>query len=142
MRLVTPFEWPSSSFFSPVHTLAPEGKALIFFMIAEHQRTTLETAAREAGGAVTSSAPYNGLRTIPLLSDYTWNHTTLWALKTDPAYTYLQTGFNPAPFRGQFLQLKQRFGDQILSHIKFFKNSTHHVFPSPIPIPRHLFTHH
>src|SRR5277367_3630606 len=26
-RLVTPFEWPIPSFFSPVHTLAPEGKA-------------------------------------------------------------------------------------------------------------------
>ena len=60
-RLVTTFEWPIPSFFSPVSTLAPEGKALIFFLIAEDQRTSLETAAREAGGAVTFSAPYNGL---------------------------------------------------------------------------------
>ncbi len=62
-RLVTTFEWPIPSFFSPVRTLAPEGKALIFFMIAEEQRATLETAAREAGGVVTFSAPYAGLRT-------------------------------------------------------------------------------
>src|ERR1700674_4536638 len=47
-RLVTPFEWPIPSFFSPVNTLAPKGKALIFFMIAEDQRSRLETAAREA----------------------------------------------------------------------------------------------
>src|SRR5580692_9996773 len=68
-RLVTTFEWPIPSFFSPVRTLAPEGKALIFFLIAEEQRATLEKAAREAGGVVTFSARYTGLRTVPLLSD-------------------------------------------------------------------------
>jgi hypothetical protein len=36
----------------------------------------------------------SGLRTLPLLSDYTWNHTTLWAMKPT-AYTYLQCGFDP-----------------------------------------------
>ena len=36
-RLVTPFEWPIPSFFTPVKPYAPEGKALIFFLIAEAQ---------------------------------------------------------------------------------------------------------
>ena len=135
-RLITPFEWPIPSFFSPVHTLAPEGKALIFFMIAEHQRTSLETAAREAGGVVTFSAPYNGLRTVPLLSDYTWNHTTLWAMKSDPAYTYLQCGFDAVNARSQFARLKQRFGDEFLLHLEFIKNAQGVVFPGSIPVVR------
>src|SRR3984885_12517236 len=70
-RLVTTFEWPIPSFFTPVNTVASEGKALIFLMISEDQRTSLETAALAAGGTVTFSAPYAGLRTVPLLSDYT-----------------------------------------------------------------------
>ena len=47
---------------------------------------------RRAGEAERSrySGKYLGVRTRPLLSDYTWNHTTLWAMNTDPAYTYLQ----------------------------------------------------
>ena len=135
-RLVTPFEWPIPSFFSPVQNVAPEGKALIFFLIAEDQRAALEAAAREAGGEVTFSAPYNGLRTLPLLSDYTWNHTTLWAMKSDPAYTYLQCGFDAVNARSQFAKLKQRFGDEFLLHIEFIKNAQGVVFPGAIPVVR------
>ncbi len=39
-RLVTVFEWPIPSFFSPVKQLVREGKALIFFMIAATRRWT------------------------------------------------------------------------------------------------------
>jgi hypothetical protein len=135
-RLVTTFEWPIPSFFTPVHTLAPEGKALIFFMIAEDQRPRFEQAAREAGGVVTFSAPYAGLRTVPLLSDYTWNHTTLWAMKFDPEYTYLQCGFDAVSARSQFARLKQRFGDEFLFHIEFMKNAQGVVVPGSIPVVR------
>ncbi len=136
-RLVTTFEWPIPSFFSPVHTVAREGKALIFFLISEAQRPSLETAARAAGGDVTFSAPYAGLRTVPLLSDYTWNHTTLWAMKSDPAYTYLQCGFDAATARSQFARLKQRFGEEFLLHIEFMKNGQGVVFPGSIPVVRY-----
>jgi FAD/FMN-containing dehydrogenase len=135
-RLVTTFEWPIPSFFSPVRSLAPEGKSLIFLLIAEEQRTKLEEAARAAGGTVTLSAPYNGLRTTPLLSDYTWNHTTLWAMKFDPEYTYLQCGFDPVKVRDQFALLKQRFGDEILFHLEFMKNGQGVVVPGSIPVVR------
>jgi FAD binding domain len=135
-RLVTTFEWPIPSFFSPVRNVAPEGKALIFFMIAEDQRMSLEKAAREAGGMVTFSAPYPGLRAVPLLSDYTWNHTTLWAMKYDPEYTYLQCGFDAVAARSQFAKLKQRFGDEFLFHLEFMKNGQGVVFPGSIPVVR------
>jgi FAD/FMN-containing dehydrogenase len=135
-RLITPFEWPIPSFFSPVANLAPEGKALIFFLIAEEQRDALAAAAREAGGVVTHSAPYQGLRTTPLLSDYTWNHTTLWAMKADPAYTYLQCGFDAVNARSQIARLKQRFGDEFLLHLEFMKNGQGVVFPGSIPVVR------
>ena len=135
-RLITTFEWPIPSFFSPVRTLAPDGKSLIFLLIAEEQRAKLEAAARAAGGTVTLSAPYNGLRTTPLLSDYTWNHTTLWAMKFDPEYTYLQCGFDPVRVRDQFALLKQRFGDEILFHIEFMKNGQGVVVPGSIPVVR------
>jgi hypothetical protein len=107
---------------------------LIFFLIATAECATLEAAAREAGGTVTYSGAYRGLRSTPLLSDYTWNHTTLWALKTDPAWTYLQCGFDPATVRDQFLRLKERFGNEILFHIEFMKNGSGQVIPGSIPL--------
>jgi FAD/FMN-containing dehydrogenase len=133
-RLVTTFEWPIPSFFAPVRKYAPEGKALIFFLIASDQLAALEAAAREANGTITYSGTYHGLRSTPLLSDYTWNHTTLWALKTDPSWTYLQCGFDPATVRDQFRQLRERFGSEILFHIEFMKNGAGRVIPGAIPL--------
>jgi hypothetical protein len=133
-RLVTTFEWPIPSFFTPVKQYAPSGKSLIFFLIASEQLPPLETAARQAGAEITYSGLYAGLRTLPLLSDYTWNHTTLWALKTDPAYTYLQCGFDPATVRDQMKQLRERFGNEILFHMEFMKNGSGQVIPGAIPL--------
>jgi hypothetical protein len=135
-RLVTVFESPIPSFFSPIRNVVLEGKALVFLMIAERQRAQLEEAVREAGGSVTFSALYIGLRNVPLLSDYTWNHTTLWAMKADPEWTYLQCGFDPVAARSQFAKLKQRFGDEFLFHLEFMKNGQGIVVPGSIPVVR------
>jgi len=70
-----------SVFLTPIRHYAPEDKTLIFFMIASSQLAELESGAREAGGIVTHSGVYPGLNARPLLSDYTWNHTTLWAIE-------------------------------------------------------------
>jgi FAD/FMN-containing dehydrogenase len=133
-RLVTVFEWPIPSFFTPVKQYAPEGKALIFFIIASDQLAAFESAASAAGGQITYSATYFGLRSRPLLSDYTWNHTTLWAMKADDAYTYLQCGFDPDTVRDQLRRLKGKFGDEILFHMEFMKNGSGRVIPGAIPV--------
>jgi len=133
-RLVTTFEWPIPSFFAPVKQCTREGKALIFFMIATAQCAALEAAARESGGDVTYSGPYLGVRARPLLSDYTWNHTTLWAIGADEAYTYLQCAFDPATVREQMRRLKERFGNEILFHMEFWKAADGRVIPGAIPL--------
>jgi FAD/FMN-containing dehydrogenase len=133
-RLVTTLEWPIPSFFTPLRPYAPEGRALIFFFIASTQLAPLQAAAREAGGEATYSGAYLGLRTTPLLSDYTWNHTTLWAMKADEAYTYLQCGFHPATVREQLRYLKERFGQEILFHMEFMKNGEGQITPGAIPL--------
>ena len=135
-RLVTTFEWPIPVAFAPIRNLVREDKALIFFMIAASQLEELQSAAQEAGGEVTLAAPYAGLRTTPLLSDYTWNHTTLWAIKHDSEMTYLQCGFSPVTAREQFAKLKRKFGDEILFHIEFMKNAESVVVPGAIPLVR------
>jgi FAD/FMN-containing dehydrogenase len=135
-RLVTVFEWPIPSFFAPVKTLAVEGHASIFVMIAEEQRGTLEAAARAAGGKVTFSAEYAGLRSQPLLSDYTWNHTTLWAMKADPELTYLQCGYDPLRVREQLAALKARYGADFLHHMEWMKNGQGSTVPGAIPVVR------
>jgi FAD/FMN-containing dehydrogenase len=135
-RLVTVFEWPIPSFFTPVKQLVRTNKALVLVMIASVQAAQWKAAAETAGGEMTFTGSYEGPRTQPLLSDYTWNHTTLWAMKADSSYTYLQCGFSHTECREQFRLLRDRFGDEILFHIEFMKNGDGIVFPGAIPVVR------
>jgi hypothetical protein len=74
------------------------------------------------------------LKARPLLSDYTWNHTTLWAMKTDEAYTYLQCAFDPTTVRDQIRKLKDKFGQEILFHMEFWKAGDGRIIPGAIPV--------
>src|SRR6266568_1567319 len=71
-RLATVFEWPIPSFFTPVKQVVREGQSLVLLMIASAQVEELRKAARAAGGEVTFCGVFDGPRTQPLLSDYTW----------------------------------------------------------------------
>ncbi len=135
-RLVTVFEWPIPSFFAPVKQLVEDGKSSIFFLIAETQCTELLQAAHTAGGSISLAEPYSGLKSTPLLSDYTWNHTTLWAIKADPSYTYLQCGFNAETSREQIALLKNKYAVDFLLHIEWMKNGAGMVIPGSIPVVR------
>jgi FAD/FMN-containing dehydrogenase len=133
-RLVTVFEWPIPSFFAPVKQVIAEGKTLVLVMIATGQAETLRAVAEAAGGEVTFTGVFTGPRTQPLLSDYTWNHTTLWAMKANANWTYLQAGFSPANCMEQFRLLRERYGKEILFHIEFMKNGEGVVVPGAIPL--------
>jgi hypothetical protein len=135
-RLITVFEWPIPSFFAPVKQFVREGNALIFFMIAAPQIEAFKELATRSGGTVTFSGAHVSFKTSPLLSDYTWNHTTLWAIRADDSYTYLQCGFDPVRVREQFAELKRRFGDDFLFHIEFMKIGSGVVIPGSIPVVR------
>jgi len=132
-RLMTVFEWPIPSFFAPVKQLAREGEASIFMMIAEAQREALVEAAQAAGATVMLAEPWPGLKSQLLLSDYTWNHTTLWAMKANPEYTYLQCGYDPERVREQLGLLKARYGADYLHHIEW-ANWGGVITPGSIPV--------
>jgi hypothetical protein len=135
-RLATVFEWPIPSFLSPVKELIREGKTLVFFMIEVAQVEEFRQTVTAAGGEVTFTGECTSFKNTPLLSDYTWNHTTLWAMRADASYTYLQCGFDPVKVREQFKELKHRFGDDFLFHIEFMKTGSSAVIPGAIPIVR------
>jgi hypothetical protein len=135
-RLVTVFEWPIPSFFAPVTQLGLDGLTSIFFLIAEAQREQFVKSAQAAGGTVSYAETYAGLKSWSLLSDYTWNHTTLWAMKADPEYTYLQCGFDAERSREQIALLKRKYDNDFLLHMEWMKNGAGVVIPGAIPIVR------
>ena len=76
----------------------------------------------DAGGKVTWHDPDGIYRPGKLmLTDYAWNHTTLWAIKADDELNYLQDQFDPERVYAQLRQRKARYGDRVLEHIEFMK---------------------
>lgn len=134
-RLVTCFEWPIPGWFTPLQKWVPEGEALAFFEIADPQLPQFSAAAVAAGGRPVFSSPYQEPRRGAQLSDYTWNHTTLWAKKGDPTLTYLQCGFDPRTLRDQLASLRKKFGDELLMHFEFLK-ADGVILPGALPIVR------
>ncbi|HEY5753560.1 MAG TPA: FAD-binding oxidoreductase [Chthoniobacterales bacterium] len=134
-RLVTAFEWPLPSYFTPIRKFLPEGQAAAFFEVDDSQAETLKQGAIAAGGTITFYGPHQEPRRGPFLSDYTWNHTTLWALKGDPSWTYLQCGFSDERLAEQIGRLKKRYGADFLMHIEYVR-SRGAIVPAALPVVR------
>ena len=100
-RLVTQFEWPIPSYFKPLAKYLRPGDSVTFLLVDKAQTAEVVAHAAKAGVACVYNRPLTDPPKPPFITDYTWNHTTLWAIKADPTITYLHSGFGPN-FRQQF----------------------------------------
>jgi len=137
-RLVTAFEWPIPSFFTPLvkRGACPEGKAVVFLYLAAPPETAAAWFAETGGEQTLHIAPYSRPRGGLELYDFTWNHTTMWAIKADPSLTYLQDQFERGRVYEQLEARKARFGDQVLLHAEFSK-ARGEVRPGALSIVRY-----
>ncbi len=122
-RLVTVLEWPIPSFFRQLirQKIAPEGQALLMLELVSDQ-AALEARLAAHGGTLTWHSPHEKYHSGSLmLSDFSWNHTTMWVMKADPNYTYLQDAFEPDRVFEQLQLRKARYGEDLLAHIEFMK---------------------
>jgi len=117
-RLVTQFEWPMPSYFKPLAKHLRTGESISFLLIDRAQTEEAVASAGAAGIDCIYRKPLADPPKPPFITDYTWNHTTLWAIKADPTITYIQSGFGPN-FREQFAELRRRFPGEILLHLEW-----------------------
>ncbi len=116
-RLVTQFEDPIPGYFKPMKKYIPEGKHCTFLMVDQSNIEAVTASAEAAGFEKVFQKPFGEPPKPPYITDYTWNHTTLWAIKADPKMTYLQCGFG-VNFKENLRKLKAKFGDEILFHLE------------------------
>jgi FAD/FMN-containing dehydrogenase len=117
-RLVTQFEWPIPSYFKPLAKHLKSDEHASFLLVSRDQADEVIASASAAGLNGVYRQPLSDPPRPPFITDYTWNHTTLWALKADPSITYLQSGFG-TNFRDQFAELHRRFPGEILFHLEW-----------------------
>jgi len=117
-RLVTQFQWPVPSFFRPLQRHLRTGEHASFLLVERERSGEAVRDAEASGIACVYRRPLSDPPRPPFISDFTWNHTTLWAIQSDPTFTYLQAGFGQ-DFRGQFAELGRRFPGEILLHLEW-----------------------
>ncbi|MGA1288788.1 MAG: FAD-binding oxidoreductase, partial [Rubrivivax sp.] len=98
------------------------GAHAVFVLVAEFSEHGLQQMVADAGGTVTLRRTAEEVRrSNRTIVEYTWNHTTLHALKVDKGLTYIQSGFDPARHVQQAKDLRRKLGDEVLVHLEFIR---------------------
>jgi FAD/FMN-containing dehydrogenase len=119
-KLITPMIWPIPMHFNALKAHCPDGKHVVFAMIAE---SSLESFREIIGrrGTVTYQRPHDDSPGQEPLYEYTWNHTTLQWLKQDRTITYLQCLFPHDRLIESVRQMTEMFPDEVLPHTEFIR---------------------
>lgn len=122
-RLLSQFEAPLPSFFKPLDRQYRPGEHATFLLVEKDKADAVVESAAAAGVRLTKRMPLPDPPKPPYLTDYTWNHATLWAMKADPAYTYLQCGYGEN-FREKIDLMRARFPGEIAQHLEWVADGT------------------
>ncbi len=100
-RLVCAVDGEASAYFRPLQDALEPGDSLGLFLIAAQSKKPFEELLASCGGRVArclTEAHVEEQSAVPAF-EFTWNHTTLHALKADKQVTYLQSRFPGPVFR-------------------------------------------
>jgi FAD/FMN-containing dehydrogenase len=138
------FDARIAPFLKRLAPLIPEGNAFAILMVAEPQAPAMTELADAHGGkgvyergwADAEDAAFDGRGTMPPLYEYTWNHTTLHALRIEPDITYLQVRFPAGGEVAMAEAAEAAFGDELLLHLEVQRRFGR-VFVSGLPLLRY-----
>ena len=119
-KLITPMLSTVTQHFPALKKQCPEGKHVVFCMIAEPSLESFK-AILAARGAITHEQPHDDSPGHEPLYEYTWNHTTLQWLKQDRTITYLQCLFPHDRVIESVVEMWKMFPDEVLPHLEFIR---------------------
>lgn len=115
---------PQEYFLRHRHLFAA-GQSIVLVMAAEQSLDPLRAFTRRYKGASVAFdaalATQQERKGLPPNYELAWNHTTLRALRVDPAITYLQALY---PFPTQLATVKAihaHFGEEVMGHLEFVR---------------------
>jgi FAD/FMN-containing dehydrogenase len=117
----------------------PANTHALFVLVAESNEAALQQVVAEFGGSIsyrkTAEEVKKSNRTIV---EYTWNHTTLHAMKVDKNLTYIQSGFAAGQHVQQAKALRQLLGDEVLTHLEFIRTKEGAMTCSGLQLVRYV----
>lgn len=121
-KSVTFFEDGIQPYLPTHHSYWGSGKSALFVVYAGNASDALRELAGKHDAAITYDEPHNEqVRKGKTILEYTWNHTTLHALKIDKTLTYIQSGFPAGQHVEHALKMKRLLGDECLLHLEFIR---------------------
>jgi hypothetical protein len=125
-KLVTVVAAPAPHrYFLRHRAFLPEGQSVVLVMVAAHAMDAFRAFVGRYGDARilfdSSLATPEQKKGLPPLYELAWNHTTLRALRVDPAITYLQVRYpSPDPMPA-VLALQAQFPDELITHLEYIR---------------------
>ena len=99
------------------------GTHAVLVLVADWAEPALLQLVQAAGGRLTMNrSPAEVRDSNRTIVEYTWNHTTLHALKADKSLTYIQSSFQPGRQVEQARALRARLGDEVPMHLEWIRN--------------------
>jgi FAD/FMN-containing dehydrogenase len=98
------------------------GTHAVFTLVAHSAQAPLAQLVAEFKGRITWQKTAAEVRASNrTLVEFTWNHTTLHAMKVDKGLTYIQSGFVAGQHVQQAKTLRALLGDEVPVHLEFIR---------------------
>jgi FAD/FMN-containing dehydrogenase len=124
-KLITPIEAPIAfDYFQRVKPFVTDKTSLLALMVAPHAMDAFETFARVNGNPkmIYRSDASDWEKGPGAVGEYTWNHTTLRALKVKPSVTYLQVRYGHGEEGlAKIARIREIFGAEVLQHLEVLR---------------------
>ena len=115
----------------------PQGCHAVLSLVAESSEDPMRALAEAHGGRMTYRKTAEEVKkSNRTLMEFTWNHTTLHALKIDKTLTYLQSSFVPGQHVQQITEMEQRFAGEVLMHVEFLRGLDGRITCSALQLVR------
>ncbi len=101
------------------------GEAIALCVVADPSLEAFEALSAAMGGTIVFQRDAAEAGDIPPLYEFTWNHTTLWALKADRSITYLQCLFDGPDYLDKIARAVATFGVETPMHLEFTRLNGH-----------------
>jgi hypothetical protein len=121
-KSVTYFQSSIQQYLPMLHNRWTMDKHAVFVVYAQHAKQALDEIVGHHNATISYDEDHQQqLDKIKTILEFTWNHTTLHALRVDETLTYIQSGFTPGKHIEQALNMHKLLGDECMLHLEFIR---------------------
>lgn len=121
-KLVTPIAAPIPRlYFRQMQGMVPEKAAIVLAMIAPQAMEAFAALLSGWRATIAYRSDRAGAAGLPPVYEFSWNHTTLQALKVDRSITYHQVLYPAPEHLDRVRRLCRALGDDVLHHLEFVR---------------------